>query len=155
MRCPPVAWEALGGVVVGAFLGLLSALLIETRRDQRDARAAARIIQAELIEISLIAASLTADDPYPYPLQDSAWVGQRDRLAVARLSLDDWISLSSFYVANSLVESGGMEPATCAQIQGESLDLVNLLGRFLGKGWWQRLRSRFTQLLKPRGQAKS
>jgi hypothetical protein len=121
-----VGWEAFAGLVVGALLGLLSALAIEVRRERRDALRAARIIQTELLNIGLLASGSNAQAPFPYPLRDTAWRSHQDRLAGAGLSDEDWITLSSFYVTNDLVEKGAMTPATCAEVDRESRDA----GRF-------------------------
>jgi hypothetical protein len=143
-----MAITALAGVVVGALLGLLSALVIEARRDQRDARAAARIIQTELIEITLVASSLSPTTAYPFPIKDSAWRSHGDRLAVGRFSFDDWVSLSSFYVMNSLVETGGTPAPTCEEVEKQALEAANLLGRFAGVSFWKRIRSRVGRVVK-------
>ena len=74
-----VATTALAGVVVGAVLGLLSALAIESRRDRRVGRAAARIIQTELLEIVLTASSVSPTTTYPFPFKDAAWHTHGDR----------------------------------------------------------------------------
>ncbi len=148
-----MALTALAGVVVGALLGLLSALVIEARRDQRAARAAARIIQTELIEIVMVAHSLPDDNTYPYPMEDSAWQSHRDRLAAGGLSVDDWTSLASFYVMNALVESGALSGDTCAEVQRQAQNAVNVLTRFLGTSGWERLESRAARAFEPRKKA--
>lgn len=135
-----MGWDALAGVVIGGAIGLVSALAIELRRERRDALTAARMIQSELIGITLLAHGFPDDEPFPYPFEERAWIAQRDRLAGARLSDDDWITLMAFYVTNDLVAKGAMTPATCAKVEGESMDAGKVLGRLLRKRWWHRFR---------------
>jgi hypothetical protein len=129
------------GLVVGALLGLLAALAIEVRRDRRDALRAARIIQTELLNISLLASGLDDEARFPYPLRDTAWRSHQDRLAGAGLSDEDWITLSAFYVTNDLVEAGVMTPATCAQVDREATDAGRVLARLQQRRWWHRFRN--------------
>jgi hypothetical protein len=130
----------VAGLVIGAVLGLISALAIEIRRDRRDALQAARIIQTELLGIGLLAAGLNPKTPFPYPFDERAWLSQRDRLASAGLSDEDWVTLLAFYVTNDLVAKGAMTPATCGQVEAESMGAGKVLGRLQRRRWWHRLR---------------
>jgi hypothetical protein len=130
--------EALVGVVVGAVLGVFTTVGIETWREGRRGRAAARLIQLEIIEAQMVGKS--SPGPYPFPLKDVAWIAFRDRLA----GISDWdlIEVTHFYMQNQLVERGIVEPRSGADIEKRAIKASEALGRYRHpkpKRLWRRL----------------
>jgi hypothetical protein len=92
----------LAGVIVGGLLTGGVTLALDTRREKRAARAAARLVVAELNEIgarlnAAVAAGVYGPEAGGLPLPDREWLEGRTLLAVA-LSDEEWDAVAHAYL---------------------------------------------------------
>src|SRR3954454_7080253 len=76
--------SALVSVVLGAVLAIAGGVATEVWKQQKAARAAARLVWLELIlaRSALLGAVALGEWPDDFPFSDDAWTTQRDRLAL-------------------------------------------------------------------------
>jgi hypothetical protein len=127
----------LGGAALGAAVGILGAYFLDTRRRQRERRAAVRLLRAELTTNSLVAEAVV-EGQVLQPFQDSDWQGTRFHLALG-LPLDLFIDIGQAYFMfpyyQSLMDDArgdrGLDSAQVRQIGRWGKQLDELLERLV------------------------
>jgi hypothetical protein len=121
---------ALVGVVVGGLLSAATTLGVERVRERREARAAARLVHYELVQIVSqveLALHVRAVLPLTNPIPTSAWREQQPVLA-RTFDAQTWRALLSAYSVLSAIAAkygeGRVDPRT--PLDEEALTLVRL-----------------------------
>jgi hypothetical protein len=138
--------DTLIAVLAGGVLTLATTVAVDGARERRMARRAAGSVELELLEIIVTASGQSLI--YPFPMTSSAWEANREHL-VAHLPKADLIVLTSFYMQNSLVESGLLIPAPGSQFVKEQASEALRVVMRLQTPLWKRLPQRVVERIPP------
>ncbi len=137
--------DTLIAVLAGGALTLATTVAVDAGRERRMARKAAGSVELELLEIIVTASGNRTT--YPFPMRCSAWEANREHL-VAHLPKAGLIALTSFYLQNSLVNSGLISPPTSQSVKEQASGALGVVMR-LQSPLWKRVPRRAAEWIRP------